>query len=106
MPEQLHNQFTQYEQEYSKIKRGRKLTWLDHLGTVDLSIVLADRTLDIEATPAQASILYAFEEIGLFFWGEGADCRLFEFGGVGGEDWVEWGKCEEGGFVLDCEGGC
>ena len=64
MPDLLQEQFSNYENEYAKIKRGRKLAWMDHLGTVELDIELADRNLSIEASPLQASILYAFEEKG------------------------------------------
>jgi len=66
MPELLQEQFHSYANEYAKIKRGRKLAWMDHLGTVELDIELADRELTIEASPVQASILYAFEEKGIF----------------------------------------
>jgi len=65
MPELLQEQFHSYANEYAKIKRGRKLAWMDHLGTVDLEIDLADRQVTIEASPIQASILYAFEESGI-----------------------------------------
>ena len=64
MPELLQEQFASYANEYAKIKRGRKLAWMDHLGTVELEIELADRQIIIEASPVQASVLYAFEEKG------------------------------------------
>ena len=69
MPELLQEQFSSYANEYAKIKRGRKLSWMDHLGTVEVEIELADRQLTIEASPIQASVLYAFEEKGMIsFW--------------------------------------
>jgi anaphase-promoting complex subunit 2 len=71
MPELLQEQFSSYANEYAKIKRGRKLTWMDHLGTVEVEIELADRELTIEVSPVQASVLYAFEENGMsLFVGE------------------------------------
>jgi anaphase-promoting complex subunit 2 len=64
MPEALQEQFSQYADEYTKIKRGRKLVWMDHLGTVELEIQLADRTITKDASPIQAAMLYAFEARG------------------------------------------
>jgi anaphase-promoting complex subunit 2 len=64
MPPNLQKHFTEYANAYAKIKRGRKLAWLDHLGTVEVSIELADREITIEASPAQAAILYTFEDHG------------------------------------------
>jgi anaphase-promoting complex subunit 2 len=61
MPPQLQEEFAEYASEYSKIKRGRKLTWMDHLGTVEVEIELMDRRLSVEVTPIQAAVLYAFE---------------------------------------------
>jgi len=65
MPTLLLDQFAEYETEYAKIKRGRKLTWMDHLGTIELDIELEDRVVALEATPLQAAVLYAFQERGL-----------------------------------------
>lgn len=62
MPPVLQQQFSEYASQYAKIKRGRKLAWLDHLGTVEIEIELEDRTISKEVTPIQASIVYAFEE--------------------------------------------
>jgi anaphase-promoting complex subunit 2 len=64
MPALLLDQFTEYESEYAKIKRGRKLAWMDHLGTIELDVELEDRNVSIEATPLQAAVLYAFQERG------------------------------------------
>lgn len=62
LPPHITAQFTSYETEYAKIKRGRKLAWLDHLGSIELDIHLEDRTVSIEASPIQAAVLYAFQE--------------------------------------------
>ena len=67
MPPALQEQFTEYANEYAKIKRGRKLAWLDHLGTVEVGVQLADREVTVEASPAQAAILYAFEDHGRMY---------------------------------------
>jgi anaphase-promoting complex subunit 2 len=65
MPPQLLEQFTEYANEYAKIKRGRKLAWMDHLGTVDIEIQLEDREVTVEASPVQTAVLYAFEDRGI-----------------------------------------
>lgn len=65
MPNPLAQAFEEYANEYAKIKRGRKLTWLDHLGTVEIEIELEDRTVSLEASPLQASIIYAFQDTGI-----------------------------------------
>jgi anaphase-promoting complex subunit 2 len=65
MPPNLQEQFAEYAIEYAKIKRGRKLAWMDSLGTVEVEIELADRQLTLEASPIQAAILYAFEDHGI-----------------------------------------
>jgi len=62
MPTHLRSQFTEYETEYGKIKRGRKLAWMDQLGTIELDVHLEDRTISIETSPIQAAVLYAFQE--------------------------------------------
>lgn len=64
MPPQLLEQFSEYANEYSKIKRGRKLTWMDHLGTVEIEIELMEREVSVEVTPIQAVVLHAFEDQG------------------------------------------
>jgi anaphase-promoting complex subunit 2 len=65
MPDELQDAFTEYANEYAKIKRGRKLAWMDHLGTVEVEVGLADRHLTVEVSPIQASVLYAFQEHGI-----------------------------------------
>jgi len=64
VPLGLQNQFAEYSQEYAKIKRNRKLAWLDHLGTVEVEVELEDRELTLDVLPLQAVVLYPFEEHG------------------------------------------
>jgi hypothetical protein len=106
MPELLQEQFTTYENEYAKIKRGRKLVWMDHLGTVELEIELEDRNLVVEASPLQACILYAFEEQGSHTLVMGADGRGTLCGGVVSDDGDGGCCCETSDVVLGCSGGC
>ena len=65
MPNPLSQAFEEYANEYAKIKRGRKLAWLDHLGTVEVEIELEDRVVSVEASPLQASVIYAFQDSGI-----------------------------------------
>jgi anaphase-promoting complex subunit 2 len=85
MPTLLLDQFAEYEDEYAKIKRGRKLAWMDHLGTIELDVELEDRTVSIEATPLQAAVLFAFQERGLPCCVSGLTIRKDDcWGGCGG----------------------
>ncbi|RKP36389.1 hypothetical protein BJ085DRAFT_21761 [Dimargaris cristalligena] len=52
----------EYGELYSRLKPARALHWLPHLGTVDLTIELANRTLDLTVTPLQAAIIHCFSE--------------------------------------------
>lgn len=64
LPQELQDQLIEYDNEYAKIKRGRKLAWLDHLGTIEIEVELADREVTMDVSPLQATVLYAFEEHG------------------------------------------
>ena len=67
LPQELQDQLMEYDNEYAKIKRGRKLAWLDHLGTIEIEVELADREVTMDVSPLQATVLYAFEEHGTPF---------------------------------------
>jgi len=67
IPSELQRQFGEYSLEYAKIKRGRKLAWLDHLGTVEIEVELEDRQITLEVSPIQAVVLQVFEEDGSHF---------------------------------------
>ncbi|KAJ2820437.1 Anaphase-promoting complex subunit 2, partial [Coemansia furcata] len=55
----IHNK---YAGMYEALKPARKLEWRDGLGLVTLRIELADRAVSISAKPAQAAVLFAFQE--------------------------------------------
>ena len=40
------------------------MRWLSHLGTVELSLELSDRTLEVEVNPLEAAIIELFSEKG------------------------------------------
>ena len=50
----------EYEESFVHLKPDKKLRWLPHLGTVNITIDLKDRSLTLDATPVQASIIELF----------------------------------------------
>ncbi|KAM0747435.1 hypothetical protein T439DRAFT_359225 [Meredithblackwellia eburnea MCA 4105] len=60
----LSGQLAQVQDKYNKtfasLKPDKKLKWLPQLGSVNLTIHLEDRTVTLDATPLQASIIELF----------------------------------------------
>lgn len=54
-----------YTEHFVKYKQDKKLKFLPQLGTIDLSIELKDRTVDVTVPPLEASIIDLFGEIGV-----------------------------------------
>jgi len=53
----------EFEERYSRSKTDRRLHWLTTLGSVTITIQLADRTFkDIEVSPVQAAVAQLFSE--------------------------------------------
>ena len=52
----------EYECAFHRFKPDKHLKWLQHLGTVTVRLELADRIIQVEATPLQTSISECFEE--------------------------------------------
>ncbi|PLW15690.1 hypothetical protein PCANC_14344 [Puccinia coronata f. sp. avenae] len=50
-----------FEQTYTAQKVDRRLRWLPPLGNVEIDVELQDRTLSLEVTPLQASVIELFE---------------------------------------------
>ncbi|KAL2173339.1 uncharacterized protein P884DRAFT_265075 [Thermothelomyces heterothallicus CBS 202.75] len=50
-----------YEAGYEALKSRRKLTWLNQLGQARVDIELRDRTLTVDCSPAEATVVYAFQ---------------------------------------------
>lgn len=53
-----------YAKEFTTFKPDKKLRWLPHLGTVQLEIVLQDRTIEVEVPPLEAAFIELFAEKG------------------------------------------
>lgn len=62
LPAVVADAISRYEGVFSSLRADRKLTWLPHLGTVDVQLQLQDRVVEMTVSPAQASLIYVFEE--------------------------------------------
>ena len=50
-----------YEKEYRKFKPDKRLTWMSHLGTIDLEIEMDDGTLvNANVPPLEAAFIELF----------------------------------------------
>lgn len=54
----------EYQRAFRTYKPDKKLRWLPQLGSVDLTIDLKDRSLSLQVTPLQASVLELFNQQG------------------------------------------
>lgn len=54
----------EYTKGFEALKGMRTLRWKPHLGLVDLDVELADRTLSLSVTPAQATAIMHFQDKG------------------------------------------
>lgn len=59
-----HRTQSEYDKAFVHYKPDKKLRWLPQLGTVNLTIELKDRSLTLDATPLQASLLELFNQEG------------------------------------------
>jgi anaphase-promoting complex subunit 2 len=60
-----------YSKEYSLFKPDKKLRWLPQLGSVDLSIELKDRTVEVKVPPLEAAIIELYSQKGQY-----QDCQF------------------------------
>lgn len=52
-----------FEERYSRTKTDKRLHWLTTLGSVTITVQLADRAFkDIEVSPVQAAVAQLFSE--------------------------------------------
>ncbi len=56
-----------YSKEFTAFKQDKKLRWLPQLGTLDLTIELSDRTLEVHVPPLEAAIIELFSSKGALF---------------------------------------
>ena len=55
----------EYTRGFEALKVMRTLQWKPHLGLVDLDVELADRTLSLSVSPAQATAIMHFQDKGI-----------------------------------------
>ena len=55
----------EYTHGFEALKGMRTLRWKPHLGLVEVEVELADRTLSLSVTPAQATAIMHFQERGM-----------------------------------------
>ncbi|KAK4451479.1 anaphase-promoting complex subunit 2 [Podospora aff. communis PSN243] len=51
-----------YEQGYETLKSKRKLTWLNQLGQARVELELEDRTVVVDCSTIEATVIYAFQD--------------------------------------------
>ncbi|TDL22152.1 ubiquitin-protein ligase [Rickenella mellea] len=68
MPGQFKTIQQTYAKEFTTFKPDKRLRWLPHLGTVELSIELQDRTVEVEVSPLDAAIIELFGSGGKTAW--------------------------------------
>lgn len=56
-----------YSHDFSAFKPDKKLRWLPHLGEIQLTIELRDRSISTQATPLEAAIIELFSAKGRMF---------------------------------------
>ncbi|CAK0855368.1 unnamed protein product, partial [Prorocentrum cordatum] len=60
LPPTLEEALADYASAFAKVKANRAISWKKSLGLVEVSVQLADRTLNVEVTPVQVAILECF----------------------------------------------
>lgn len=58
----------EYTKGFEALKGMRTLRWKPHLGLVNIDVELADRTLSLSVTPAQATALMHFQDKGMWYF--------------------------------------
>ena len=62
IPKSMSQLFGDFEDIYMALKKLRNLQFLPALGRVIVELELEDRTVELEVLPAQASVIYAFQD--------------------------------------------
>ena len=65
VPQRVYCQLQDFAEIYGERKKLRYLDFLPALGRAKVELELEDRTIDLEVQPAQASIIYAFQDFEL-----------------------------------------
>lgn len=62
LPPEIKEQLKVYTKAFEALKGNRTLNWKPHLGTVNIEIEIGDKTLDLNVSPMQATIIMHFQE--------------------------------------------
>ncbi|GAA5882042.1 hypothetical protein JCM16303_005574 [Sporobolomyces ruberrimus] len=62
LPGQLGRVQSAYDRSFSQLKADKKLRWLPHLGNVNMTIELKDRSITTDASPVQAAVIELFDK--------------------------------------------
>jgi anaphase-promoting complex subunit 2 len=61
LPAEVAGMQKRYEEGYEGIKSRRKLTWLNQMGQVRVELEMRDRTVTVDCTPIEATVVHAFQ---------------------------------------------
>ncbi len=64
LPNPVAERQKHYDEGYVRLKASRKLEWLNQLGQATVELELADRSLTIDCSTAEAAVVYAFQDPG------------------------------------------
>jgi anaphase-promoting complex subunit 2 len=72
-----HRVQSAYDRSFSTLKADKKLRWLPHLGNVNMTIELKDRSITVDATPVQAAVIELFNKQGELYSSSPSDPSAF-----------------------------
>ncbi|KAI5820566.1 hypothetical protein BZA77DRAFT_341244 [Pyronema omphalodes] len=79
IPSPIKTLMSTYSSSFEKLKSKRCLEWLLPIGHVEIELELQDRTIHIpHASPAQAAVIYAFNDTGIDLPSDGPKAMAFE----------------------------
>ncbi|KAL1841194.1 hypothetical protein VTJ49DRAFT_7315 [Mycothermus thermophilus] len=61
LPPEVEQQQKRYEAGYESLKSRRKLTWLNQLGRARVELELRDRTVVVDCSTVEATVIHAFQ---------------------------------------------
>ncbi|KAM7196066.1 anaphase-promoting complex subunit 2 [Rhypophila sp. PSN 637] len=62
LPQPIVEEQRRYELGYENLKSRRKLTWLNQLGQTRVELELSDRTVCVDCSTIEATVIYAFQD--------------------------------------------
>ncbi|KAK1833804.1 anaphase-promoting complex subunit 2 [Podospora conica] len=62
LPQEITDYQQWYERGYERLKSKRKLAWLNQLGQARVELELEDRTVTVDCSTVEATVIYAFQD--------------------------------------------